>query len=146
MSVTKDDLVAIHKIFMSWQTEEDAMFEKLFSQIDSYAGAVFTIRNPNLFLQCYKVQDYETLTRDRPGQLIQIGYSRKAVEKNQAFEVIYYKLETQMMTDVRVCLSDLTNIPEELYSLKYKHIIFIVPGTQLVMDIACEKNIPIDDM
>jgi hypothetical protein len=144
---TKENLIKIRDVFAIWQNDpdNDPMFEKIFNKIDSYAGAVFSIRDPKLFLKCHKEQDYEIRTNDRPGQTIYIGYARKAAEKNQAFEVIYYKNDSQMMTDVRVCLSDVRGIPEELYSLKYKHIIFIVPGTQLVMDIAVEKDLPVDE-
>jgi len=138
--MSKEDLVAIRAIFAAWQNDPDGdvMFSKLFDKIDSYAGAVFSIKKPKLFVKCYRDKDYETKKNDNSGQLIYDG-------RDMAFEVIYYKNDTKMMTDVRACLSNLSDIPEELYSLKYKHIIFIVPGTQLVMDIAVEKNLSFYD-
>ncbi len=137
--------VEIHAIFSGWQKNQDDLFECLFSQHELFAGTVFSVKNKKLFLKCIKNKDFEIEQFDRAGKKIIKGFpsnqTRSGIaDKNHAFEIIHYHRDDQMMNDVRNCLSEVSGIPEELYSTRYKHIIFIVPGTSLVMDIADDKN------
>jgi hypothetical protein len=132
--------LAIYAIFSRWQNETDDLFDNLFSQHEIFAGTVFSIKNKKLFLRLVEEKDFEIEWFDRPGQRVIKGFSSKNADKNICiYEIIHYHREDQMMYDVRNCLSEVSGIPEELFSLQYKHIIFIVPGTNIVMDIVDEK-------
>jgi hypothetical protein len=124
-----DDLIAIKNLFSRWYYEKDATYKMLLAQHEKFQGTILTVLDKKKFLRCVKDLDSKISMEVGADKVVVYGCTRKAVPKNLAFMVVYYR---QMTTLLKERFGLTANVSHLCTS---RHLILYVQGTELLMDL-----------